>query len=501
MPDGINPRLPDALLLNPILPRGVILISIIQQYRLMPKVVREDIDNLHATLTVTIDKSDYESKFNAELSKYQREAHMKGFRKGKVPASVLRKMYGKPILADIVGEMLQKEVNDYLDSEVAQLVVSQPLPSPSQEYISFDANDLREYTFKFDLGLAQDFDLKGLSPDTVIEHYKLDVAEEMVAEVLARALKEFKDPVSVEGNIEEGDRMTLLVRERENGSLKEGGLENEFGLLYDSLGSEQLKETFRTHKKGDILIVNLFELEANLDESSVRKYLLGLEDDDIREVSTEFEATIVDVERMVPGEMGPEFYKSILGENAPSTEEEARGAIKTSIQQDYENKTRPLLYKDIKDRLIGLNQIELPEDFYRRTLKAQSEGMTDEDIEKELPEALEALRWSLISRKLVNHFAIKVEERELLDKIIGSMIANIGSLPPGLETVLEQSAARILYENEDKYRNFYMSVLSDKIFEAVAGAITLKPVLKSDEGFREIMVSKGLIVGADEEEE
>jgi trigger factor len=467
----------------------------------MPKVVREDIDNLNATLTVTIDKSDYESKFNAELSKYQREAHMKGFRKGKVPTSVLRKMYGKPILGDIVGEMLQKEVNDYLDSEAAKLVISQPLPSASQEYISFDANDLREYTFKFDLGLAQDFDLKGLSPDTVIEHFKLDVTEEMVDEVLARALKEFRTMVSVEGHIEDGDRMTLQVRELENGGPKEGGLENEFVLLYDSLGSEQLKETFRAHKKGDTLIVNPFELEANLDEPSVRKYLLGLEDDDIREVGTEFEATIVDVQRMTPGEMGPEFYRSLLGENAPSTEEEARGAIKISIQQDYENKTRPLLYKDLKDRLMELNPIELPVDFFRRTLKAQNEGMTDEDIELELPEALESLRWSLISRKLADHFSIEVQERELLDRIIGSMIANIGSLPPGLESVLEQSAARILYENEDKYRSLYASVLSDKIFEAIARSITLEPVLQSPEGLRETMVSKGLIAHADEEEE
>ena len=51
----------------------------------MPQVVREDVDNLNAVLTVTVAKSDYESKFNEQLAKYKQQAHLKGFRKGKTP--------------------------------------------------------------------------------------------------------------------------------------------------------------------------------------------------------------------------------------------------------------------------------------------------------------------------------------------------------------------------------------------------------------------------------
>ncbi|MCB0548779.1 MAG: trigger factor family protein, partial [Phaeodactylibacter sp.] len=119
----------------------------------MPKVVREDIDNLNAVLTVTLEKEDYESKFNSELSKYRKQAHMKGFRKGKTPLSVLKKMYGKSVLADVINEMLQKELYGYLTGENIN-ILGQPLPSDSQEPIDFELRELHDYTFKFDLGLA-----------------------------------------------------------------------------------------------------------------------------------------------------------------------------------------------------------------------------------------------------------------------------------------------------------------------------------------------------------
>ena len=88
----------------------------------MPKVVREDIDNLNSVLTVAIQKEDYLPKFNSELNKYRREAHMKGFRKGKTPLSVIRKMYGKPILGEIVNEILNKEISEFLSNDEIQIL-------------------------------------------------------------------------------------------------------------------------------------------------------------------------------------------------------------------------------------------------------------------------------------------------------------------------------------------------------------------------------------------
>ena len=80
----------------------------------MSKVVREDIDNLNAVVTVTLEKSDYEAQFDQELQKFRKQAAMKGFRKGKTPASMVRKMYGRSVLADLINNLLSKELFGYI---------------------------------------------------------------------------------------------------------------------------------------------------------------------------------------------------------------------------------------------------------------------------------------------------------------------------------------------------------------------------------------------------
>ena len=81
----------------------------------MSKVVREDIDSLHAVLSFTLSKEDYSDKFKKELETYRKKVNLKGFRKGKTPMSFVRKMYGQGVLAETVTGMLQNEVSKYLE--------------------------------------------------------------------------------------------------------------------------------------------------------------------------------------------------------------------------------------------------------------------------------------------------------------------------------------------------------------------------------------------------
>jgi trigger factor len=468
----------------------------------MPKVVREDIDTLNARLTVTIEKSDYEPKLKSELHKYQKEAHMKGFRKGKVPASIVLKMYGKPIIAEVVGTILQEEITKYLEAaENRDFLIGQPLPAEDQSPLDFDANHLDDHIFQFDIGQAEPFELQGVGADTVITHHRLEVTDEMIDDTLEKALEDFKDFASVEDTLQDGDYLTLRLRELEQGQPQEDGIDHEFDLSFDQLASDDLKDTFRALKKGDTLKINPFELEAGLEEPMVRKYLLGLEDDDEREVGTEFDAEITDVRRKIPGEMGPKFYKFLLGEDAPSTEEEVREAIKESIMKGQDRNVRPLLHNDIRDKLLELNPIKLPEAFIKRTIKAQNEEMTAEELESELPQILESIRWDLLRSHIAKKFDVKVEEEELLQFSLNSIMSNLGgSIPPGMEDFLKQTATRMLYEDEERYRNIYNGVRSEKIMEAVAGAVTLESVFLSTEGFNELLSSRGYAMDEEEEE-
>ena len=131
-------------------------------------IIRTDKTEIEAQLAVSITKEVYEPKLKSELHTYRQKAHMRGFRKGKVPMSVIRKMYGKAMLADVVNEMVQKELGNYLEDEKLNLL-GQPLPAEDQETFDFDLAALKDFDFKFDIGLAPDFELNGLSESTEFE--------------------------------------------------------------------------------------------------------------------------------------------------------------------------------------------------------------------------------------------------------------------------------------------------------------------------------------------
>lgn len=87
----------------------------------MPQVVREDIDNLNAVLTVSIPKDDYLPLFNTELRKYRKDARIKGFRQGKTPTGVLKKMFGKSVLGEIINKMLQEQLTDFMVNDPTEI--------------------------------------------------------------------------------------------------------------------------------------------------------------------------------------------------------------------------------------------------------------------------------------------------------------------------------------------------------------------------------------------
>ena len=63
-------------------------------------IVRNDIDAVNATVTVQVSKADYAEKVEKTLKEYKRKANIPGFRPGMVPVGLLKKMYGKAILAE-----------------------------------------------------------------------------------------------------------------------------------------------------------------------------------------------------------------------------------------------------------------------------------------------------------------------------------------------------------------------------------------------------------------
>jgi trigger factor len=439
------------------------------------KIVRNDIDTLNASLSITIERADYEPKFKEELNNYKSKTHLRGFRKGKTPASTIKRMYGKSILAETINNLLQSSLTDYLKSEELEYL-GQPLPSEDQKEVDFNLSDLSDYEFLFDLGLAPEFEVVGASSEDVIEKYKVDIPDDVVMEELDIARKRAGEETNPEDSIEAEDILTIHANELENGAKKEGGWQTSFTVLVNQLADEKLQKKILKMKQGDSFDFNIFKLEKNQEEKYVRKYLLNMEEGDETAVGEDFQGTINKISRIAPAEMNQDFFDKNFGEGVVSSEEEAKEKVRERIAEYYQKQARSFMFRDIMDSLLDKNQFDLPDIFLKKWLKANNEEASDEIIEKEYDAFAKNLKWNLIRSKLEKRFTVEVQPDDIKEAFKNQIRSYFGG--NAMDIDLDAMAERMMKNNE-QFSKVYEEVMAEKLFEAIENEMKIeeKPIL------------------------
>ena len=108
-------------------------------------ITRKDVDAVNAVLTVQIAKADYAEKVEKTLKDYRRKANVPGFRPGMVPVGLVKKMYGKAVLAEEVNKTLSDGLFGYIRENNLQ-VLGEPLPNETeQKPVNFDTDEDFEF--------------------------------------------------------------------------------------------------------------------------------------------------------------------------------------------------------------------------------------------------------------------------------------------------------------------------------------------------------------------
>ena len=138
---------------------------------------REKTGEMTATVRIEILKQDYDEKVVKQLKDFQHKANIPGFRPGKVPVGLIRKMYGKAILADEVNKIISDSLAQYIQDEKLE-VLGNPLPNSEKNHdYSFDTE--QDFEFFFDMGMAPEIvlNLSGLPP---VSRYVIKVDDKML---------------------------------------------------------------------------------------------------------------------------------------------------------------------------------------------------------------------------------------------------------------------------------------------------------------------------------
>jgi trigger factor len=93
----------------------------------MATITQQDVAPLHKQLNVTLNREDYLPSFEKSLKDYSKKANIPGFRKGMVPAGLIKKMYGPSLFTDEILKTVDKEVFKFIEDEKLD-IFAQPLP-------------------------------------------------------------------------------------------------------------------------------------------------------------------------------------------------------------------------------------------------------------------------------------------------------------------------------------------------------------------------------------
>ena len=140
------------------------------------KIEQSELKDLKAVLTLTLEPADYQEEVAKQLKEVRHKAQMPGFRPGMVPAGLVKKMYGKGILADVLNKLVGENLNKYIEEKNLQ-ILGEPLPNEESPKIDLDHEDT--FTFAFDIAVAPEFDAK-LNGKNKLPEYTIEVTDDMV---------------------------------------------------------------------------------------------------------------------------------------------------------------------------------------------------------------------------------------------------------------------------------------------------------------------------------
>ncbi len=411
-------------------------------------VVEEKIDDLNAVLRVQIAPEDYEPSVNKAISDYRKQANIPGFRPGKIPVSLIKKKYGKAILAEELNKVVNESLNNFITTNKLN-VLGNPLPKQDEE-VKGDFNNPTEFEFAYEIGIAPDFDVN-LSKGNSFDYLKVDINAEMLDKEVNNLAKRYGSLVPAD---KAGEQDMVIGSFKQ----KEGDIENTSTISLEFLTDEAVKKQFIGKKVGDKMEID--PRAVSKDDKDMAS-MLGISEEELPNATGDFDFTITEIKTMVPAAVDQALFDKIFGEGAVSSEEELRKKITDDLQRMFGNDSDRLFSREVSEKLIENTAVELPQGFLKRWIKATNEQeITDEQIDAEFDQYLKSLKWQLIQNKIAKENDIKVENAELINYTKGLLVNQFAQygMPAPEDKELEAQAQSVLQNKEEAnkiYENLY----------------------------------------------
>lgn len=443
-------------------------------------ITKESIDNLNARVTIKLEPADYQPRVDKMLKEHARKANMPGFRPGKVPVGVVKKMYGPSVLVDEVNKMLGDKLYEYIGNEKLE-ILGNPLPSEAVQPKA-DWENPADMEFTYDLGLAPKIELE-LGKKFKFDQFVIEATDKDIETSLENISKRSGEMVEHD-TVADNDLVRVQwVELADDGSIKEGGVMNGSSISLDNL-KDEVKKPLIGKKLEDSLTVKFRDFSTSEADMAA---MLAVSKEELPSVNENFKITIEKIQRLKPAELNEETFKKMYPDGSVTNLDEMKEKIKTDYAAYFKQESDRKLKNDIVLDLIKNTKIELPDEFLKRWLMTVGEKKPSrEQIEEEYPNYKDGLKWQLIENKIIRDNDIKVSQEELKEGIKAQLLQQFAhyGMQQADDEMMNEMVEKFM-QREEEVRKVNDQLYDNKVMEFFKSQATLKEKKTTSEKFYE----------------
>ncbi|AZA62530.1 MULTISPECIES: trigger factor [Chryseobacterium] len=439
------------------------------------KVTAKNHDDVSALLTVTLEKSDYKEKVEKQLINYAKNAQVPGFRKGKVPLSMVRKQYEAGIAFEEINKQVSDALNNYINENKLRLV-GQPVPQPVNDF----NHNAEQLEVAFEVGYEPEFTIDLAKYEA--PHYKVSASEKEINKSIENMQKRFAEQVPQDKITKDSYinfEITQVVEEgaegEHNHAPKMATITAENKAAFKLLKGLKMDESVKVSKE---------TLAA--DEDLAKE--LGFAKEEVEHLHhAEVEVKVKDFYSLNLAELNQELFDKVYGEGNIKTEEELKDKVKAELDEYFQQNADVHFVNKVLEQVSEKEEVKLPESFLTKWLIFSNQNIQSEEQAQAILEAEKTqLKYQIIEGKLMSDNNIQLDYADVLaqaEQLVKNQLAIYGIHHLGDEEV--QKYAAEMLKDQEQVRQISSEVAMAKLKDVILEKATKKETEISHDEFLE----------------
>ncbi len=438
-------------------------------------VTAQNHDDVSALLTVTLEKSDYKDKVEKQLINYAKNAQVPGFRKGKVPLSMVRKQYEAGIAFEEINKQVSDALNNYINENKLRLV-GQPVPQPVNDF----NHNAEKLEVAFEVGFEPEFSIDLSKYEA--PHYKVEASEKEINKSIENMQKRFAEQVP-QDKITKDSYVSLEITQ-----VVEEGAEGEHN-------HAPKMATITAENKAAFKLVKSLKMDESVkvsketltgDETLAKE--LGFSKEEAEHLHhAEVEVKVKDFYSLNLAELNQELFDKVYGEGNIKTEEELKEKVKSELDEYFQQNADVHFVNKILEQVSEKEEVKLPEDFLVKWLLFSNQNIQNEEQAKEILAAEKnQLKYQIIEGKLMSENEIQLDYADVLaqaEQLVKNQLAIYGIHHLGDEEI--QKYAVEMLKDQEQVRQISSEVAMTKLKDVILEKATKKETQISHDEFLE----------------